>query len=137
MTTLPLVTVIGVGVGVVDVDDVVLIESLERELLDWVVGLLDEAVKLVGVEDEADVVAGEDVVDAELEDEDRVEEVLVVVGVVNVVAAVMIELPLLVVVGVGIGIDRDIAGSLNVNERTLKRAGKPQIRDKMISVGCD
>lgn len=134
---MPLVTVIGVGVGVVDVDDVVLIESLERELLDWVVGLLDEAVKLVGVEDEADVVAGEDVVDAELEDEDRVEEVLVVVGVVNVVAAVMTELPLLVVVGVGIGIDRDIAGSLNVNERTLKRAGKPQIRDKMISVGCD
>jgi hypothetical protein len=91
-TTPPLVTVIGVGVGMIDVDDVVLEEVVEVELLEGVVVLLGVVELLVGVEDEAEVVAEdevdiEDVVEVEVEVGVGVEEVLGVVGAVDVVGA--------------------------------------------------
>jgi len=93
-TTPPLVTVIGVGVGMIDVGDVVLEEAVEVELLDRVVVLLGVVELLVGVEDEAEVVAEdevdiEDVVEVEVGVEVGVgvEEVLGVVGAVDVVGA--------------------------------------------------
>jgi hypothetical protein len=84
-TTPPLVTVTGVGVGVVDVDGVVPTEVLEVELLDWVVALLDETELVACVEDEAEVVTVSDVIDVE-EVEDEVGEILLV-GAVDVLGA--------------------------------------------------
>lgn len=122
ITMPPLVTVIGVGVGMVDVDDVAL-EGVEVELLDEAVVLLIVVELLVVAEDEAEVVA-EDVVviEAAVEVEVGVEEVLAVVGAVVVVGAAGVAVgALLEAIGIGVGTVRDIAGPVNANEQTLKK----------------